>query len=41
MVSDPRLDNSFHATADQILKSLMDFNPAEWSLPPFEEAATS
>ncbi|CAO2822995.1 unnamed protein product [Amaranthus hypochondriacus] len=39
MVPDPRLDSSFHAIADQVLKSLLDFNPAEWGLPPFEKAA--
>lgn len=36
MVPDPRLDSSFHGVADQVLESLMDFNPAEWGLPPFE-----
>lgn len=41
MVPDPRLDSSFHAAADQVIKSLMDFNPAEWGLPPFEDAPTS
>ncbi|KAL2920842.1 (DL)-glycerol-3-phosphatase 2 [Bienertia sinuspersici] len=40
MVPDPRLDSSFHAVADQVLKSLMDFNPAEWGLPPFDSAAS-
>ncbi|KAL2232820.1 (DL)-glycerol-3-phosphatase 2 [Sesamum indicum] len=39
MVPDPRLDSSFHQTADQVLSSLMDFNPSEWSLPPFDKAA--
>ncbi|KAH9608652.1 hypothetical protein KSS87_018248 [Heliosperma pusillum] len=38
MVPDPRLDSSFHTNADQVLKSLMDFNPAEWGLPPFQDA---
>lgn len=37
MVPDPRLDSSFHETADQVLKSLTDFNPVDWGLPPFEE----
>ncbi|XP_074269209.1 (DL)-glycerol-3-phosphatase 2 [Silene latifolia] len=37
MVPDPRLDSSFHEIADQVLKSLMDFNPAEWGLPPFQD----
>ncbi|KAK2412573.1 bifunctional riboflavin kinase/FMN phosphatase [Trifolium repens] len=36
MVPDPRLDKSYHDTADQVLNSLLDFNPSEWSLPPFE-----
>ncbi|XP_021752805.1 (DL)-glycerol-3-phosphatase 2-like [Chenopodium quinoa] len=39
MVPDPRLDSSYHSVADQVLKSLMDFNPAEWGLPPFENSA--
>ncbi|TKY54572.1 (DL)-glycerol-3-phosphatase 2 [Spatholobus suberectus] len=37
MVPDPRLDKSFHDTADQVLNSLLDFNPSEWGLPPFED----
>ncbi|KAL9260628.1 (DL)-glycerol-3-phosphatase 1, mitochondrial-like protein [Drosera capensis] len=37
MVPDPRLDSSFHETADQVLKSLTDFNPVDWGLPPLEE----
>ncbi|KAL9250429.1 (DL)-glycerol-3-phosphatase 2-like protein [Drosera capensis] len=37
MVPDPRLDSSFHETADQVLKSLTDFNPVDWGLRPFEE----
>ncbi|CAJ2649767.1 unnamed protein product [Trifolium pratense] len=37
MVPDPRLDKSFHDAADQVLNSLLDFNPSEWSLPPFED----
>lgn len=36
MVPDPRLDSSYHETADQILSSLLDFKPEEWGLPPFE-----
>lgn len=40
MVPDPRLDSSFHAVADQVLKSLEDFNPADWGLPPFEVASS-
>lgn len=40
MVPDPRLDSSFHETADQVLSSLLDFNPSEWGLPPFDKAAT-
>ncbi|XP_045813175.1 (DL)-glycerol-3-phosphatase 2-like isoform X1 [Trifolium pratense] len=37
MVPDPRLDKSFHDAADQVLNSLLDFNPSEWALPPFED----
>lgn len=37
MVPDPRLDSSFHDVADQVLKSLLDFDPSEWGLPPFDE----
>lgn len=37
MVPDPRLDKSFHDAADQVLNSLLDFNPGEWGLPPFED----
>lgn len=37
MVPDPRLDKSFQGAADQVLKSLLDFNPNEWGLPPFED----
>nr|KYP57467.1 GS1-like protein [Cajanus cajan] len=37
MVPDPRLDKSFHEAADQVLNSLLDFNPSEWGLPPFED----
>ncbi|XP_054805225.1 (DL)-glycerol-3-phosphatase 2 [Prosopis cineraria] len=38
MVPDPRLDKSFHDTADQVLNTLLDFNPSEWGLPPFEDS---
>ncbi|KAL0013293.1 hypothetical protein SO802_000362 [Lithocarpus litseifolius] len=40
MVPDPRLDSSYHATADQVLSSLLDFNPDDWGLPPFEVTAS-
>ncbi|KAL8041031.1 hypothetical protein ABFX02_10G139000 [Erythranthe guttata] len=40
MVPDPRLDSSYHETADQVLSSLMDFNPSEWGLPPFDKPPT-
>lgn len=40
MVPDPRLDSSYQKMADQVLSSLLDFNPSEWSLPPFENAAS-
>ncbi|XP_048230144.1 (DL)-glycerol-3-phosphatase 2 [Ricinus communis] len=36
MVPDPRLDSSYHDTADQVLSSLLDFNPSYWGLPSFE-----
>ncbi|KAE8665314.1 (DL)-glycerol-3-phosphatase 2 [Hibiscus syriacus] len=32
------LDSSHHAIADQVLSSLLDFNPSEWGLPAFENA---
>ncbi|KAM3335999.1 hypothetical protein ACQJBY_030144 [Aegilops geniculata] len=37
MVPDPRLDVSYQKEADQVLSSLLDFNPTEWGLPPFKE----
>ncbi|VAH69493.1 unnamed protein product [Triticum turgidum subsp. durum] len=37
MVPDPRLDVSYQKDADQVLSSLLDFNPTEWGLPPFKE----
>uniref|UniRef100_A0A0A9DV18 glycerol-1-phosphatase n=1 Tax=Arundo donax TaxID=35708 RepID=A0A0A9DV18_ARUDO len=37
MVPDPRLDVSYHQGADQVLRSLLDFKPSEWGLPPFQE----
>nr|POE74961.1 (dl)-glycerol-3-phosphatase 2 [Quercus suber] len=40
MVLDPRLDSSDHATADQVLSSLLDFNPDDWGLSPFEVTAS-
>ncbi|CAL5385339.1 unnamed protein product [Camellia sinensis] len=40
MVPDPRLDSSFHGAADQVLSSLLDFNPGDWGLPPFEKVAS-
>ncbi|XP_028084267.1 (DL)-glycerol-3-phosphatase 2-like [Camellia sinensis] len=40
MVPDPRLDSSFHGAADQVLSSLLDFNPSDWGLPPFEKVAS-
>ncbi|WOK92673.1 (DL)-glycerol-3-phosphatase 2 [Canna indica] len=35
MVPDARLDLSLQDEADQVLSSLLDFNPAEWGFPPF------
>ncbi|CAO2206297.1 unnamed protein product [Urochloa humidicola] len=35
MVPDARLDVSHHKEADQVLSSLLDFNPGAWGLPPF------
>ncbi|CAH1420463.1 unnamed protein product [Lactuca virosa] len=40
MVPDPRLDTSFHETADKVVTSLLDFNPSEWGLPPFTDSET-
>uniref|UniRef100_A0A2N9EEK9 glycerol-1-phosphatase n=1 Tax=Fagus sylvatica TaxID=28930 RepID=A0A2N9EEK9_FAGSY len=40
MVPDPRLDSSYHDAADQVLSSLLDFNPSDWGLPPFEVTAS-
>eukprot|EP00252_Welwitschia_mirabilis_P026447 TRINITY_DN868_c0_g1_i1.p1 TRINITY_DN868_c0_g1~~TRINITY_DN868_c0_g1_i1.p1 ORF type:complete len:235 (+),score=58.26 TRINITY_DN868_c0_g1_i1:224-928(+) len=37
MVPDPRLDRSLCAEADQVLDSLMDFQPDKWGLPPFTD----
>ncbi|KAH0436074.1 hypothetical protein IEQ34_026481 [Dendrobium chrysotoxum] len=37
MVPDPRLDASHHKKADQVLTSLLDFNPGQWALPPFTD----
>lgn len=39
MVPDARLDSSYQAGADQVLSSLLDFNPTEWGLPPFQDVA--
>ncbi|KAJ6849736.1 (DL)-glycerol-3-phosphatase 2 [Iris pallida] len=39
MVPDSKLDVSYHEDADQVLTSLLDFDPSEWGLPPFEDAA--
>ncbi|KAI3981891.1 hypothetical protein MKX01_041154 [Papaver californicum] len=38
MVPDLRLDESYQAAADQVLSSLLDFNPSDWSLPSFMDA---
>ncbi|KAK9931748.1 hypothetical protein M0R45_019013 [Rubus argutus] len=40
MVPDSRLDNSFHDAADQVLGSLLDLNPSDWGLPPFDNPAS-
>ncbi|TVU42159.1 hypothetical protein EJB05_08551, partial [Eragrostis curvula] len=37
MVPDTRLDVSYHKEADQGLNSLLDFNPSEWGMPPFND----
>ncbi|CAA0837488.1 (DL)-glycerol-3-phosphatase 2 [Striga hermonthica] len=39
MVPNPRLDNSYHQTADKVISTLLDFNPSEWGLPPFKKSA--
>lgn len=38
MVPDPRLDSSYLGIADKVLKSLLDFQPADWDLPRFVDA---
>nr|GME08944.1 (DL)-glycerol-3-phosphatase 2 [Ipomoea batatas] len=41
MVPHPsRLDSSYHGIADQVLSSLLDFNPSDWGLPPFDDSST-
>ncbi|KAL6191657.1 hypothetical protein ACLB2K_038047 [Fragaria x ananassa] len=40
MVPDPRLDSSYHDAADQVLGSLLDLNPSDWGLPPFDNPAS-
>ncbi|CAM6105318.1 unnamed protein product [Calypogeia fissa] len=35
MVPDARLDPKLHEGADQVLSSLLDFDPGFWGLPPF------
>jgi pseudouridine-5'-monophosphatase len=37
MVPDARLDVSHHKEADQVLISLLDFNPSSWGLPLFKD----
>lgn len=39
MVPDPKLDSSYLKDADEILTSLLDFNPSNWGLPPFPDTA--
>ncbi|KAL5973998.1 glutathione synthase [Asimina triloba] len=41
MVPDPRLDRSYHEGADQVLSSLLDFDPSYWGLPPFQDATAA
>ncbi|XP_068648474.1 (DL)-glycerol-3-phosphatase 2-like isoform X2 [Aristolochia californica] len=36
MVPDPRLDIKHQAAADQVLSSLLEFNPSDWGLPPYD-----
>ncbi|XP_020265852.1 (DL)-glycerol-3-phosphatase 2 [Asparagus officinalis] len=38
MVPDPKLDASYQKDADEVLTSLLDFNPSNWGLPPFQDA---
>jgi len=40
MVPDPKLDASYHKEADEVLTSLLDFNPSDWGLPPFQDATS-
>lgn len=37
MVPDPKLDASYQKDADEVLASLLDFNPSKWGLPPFQD----
>ena len=36
MVPDPQLAPEGHKGADQVLPSLLDFDPSAWGLPPFD-----
>ena len=35
MVPDARLDVALHKGADEVLESLLDFDPRKYGLPPF------
>jgi len=35
MVPDARLDSALHAEADEVLESLLHFDPTKYGLPPF------
>ncbi|CAN6448191.1 unnamed protein product [Victoria cruziana] len=37
MVPDPSLDAALQNEADQVLTSLLDFQPSDWGLPPFSD----
>lgn len=37
MIPDENLDASLHHGAHQVLKSMEDFQPQEWGLPPYDQ----
>lgn len=41
MVPDPNLDASLCQEADQVLTSLLEFDPTHWGLPPFSSCSSS
>lgn len=37
MIPDENLDPSLHQGANEVLKSMEDFQPQDWGLPPFDQ----